>query len=87
MYCPNKEPHELEPGEWTFGNVDNTEDGLWARLPNGGLCDLRTWNVSGPKEAPTVTPSIQTLPRDAVDRDGNPSAWHGYLTDGKFISC
>jgi len=35
----------------------------------------RVWGWNGNVESPTLTPSIQ---------DGN---WHGYLTNGKLISC
>lgn len=76
MYRPEVEPHALEPGDWTF--LRNGEHGLWACLPNGDMCDLSKWNVIGPKESPSVTPSIQTLPTDA------PNAWHGYLTNGEW---
>lgn len=72
----------LEPGEWLFD-----AEGLSARLPNGELWMANhpngiTWNVTGPPEAPTVTPSINCPPSE-----GRSAPWHGFLTAGEWKTC
>ena len=43
----------------------------------------RVWLLTGPKEKPTLSPSINAMDTD----DPNKSVWHGYLRDGRFQSC
>jgi len=46
------------------------------RITRGPSANPRIWGWDGDEELPTLTPSIHAT-----------GEWHGYLTDGKLISC
>lgn len=83
-------------GDWCFcedaksGQEDAYICLMWGDDPFKNLCILPIkqtsyktfWNWNGSKEAPTLTPSILVHPAPGW-QDG----WHGYLTDGKLITC
>lgn len=76
MHMPDKEPHQLTPGDWCW-----FEGLLWAAVPtSGAVAHLANHTVTGTRDAPTVTPSI-------LSRRGKPDEWHGYLTNGEWRSC
>jgi hypothetical protein len=87
MFKPDAQPYSgLDDGDWTF------KDGhLYAKLPNGEVWqsvwknrsgETVEWQVSGPNEAPTVSPSIWANPNS-----GKPSEWHGHLVNGEWREC
>lgn len=47
------------------------------------------WNLSGTPEKPTLSPSVRTGERDHTkpDRPIVVEHWHGYLTNGRLVSC
>ncbi len=71
-----------KPGDWWWDNTGT----LCVRLPEpGGFARLVGWTVTGPKEAPTVTPSIRQY---YTREDGSEQErWHGWLTGGEWKSC
>lgn len=79
-------PNDLEIGEWLYW-----EGGLWARLPCGHLWNAYNlvpsgWEVMGPPEAPTATPSIYCHTPPEGSRQAT-NCWHGFLTAGEWKSC
>lgn len=40
------------------------------------------WLLTGPKEKPTLSPSL-----DCLEQNPRRSVWHGYLHNGRFESC
>ena len=88
--------------EWAEHERPQAEDWWWDQdgvliviLPSpAGMARLQGWTVTGPKEAPTVTPSIlqRGIPDgDSWEPDDGPIAvqelWHGFLTAGEFKAC
>lgn len=71
-----------KPGDWFWDNTGT----LCVRLPEpGGFARLAGWSVSGPKDAPTVTPSIR---QSYTREDGTVrEIWHGHLVNGEFRPC
>lgn len=66
----------FEPG--TYCRYKGT---WWVMLPNGDLVDVRTWTIVENADGTiTITPSMQTMPPEA------PDSWHGFLTNGQFVS-
>jgi hypothetical protein len=77
------------PGDYTFAEDEAT---LYVWLPGMGGPDAlqirrgsalagtaergHVWGWNGSVERPTLTPSIHA-----------PGQWHGYLTDGRLVSC
>lgn len=90
--------------EWTPDERPQPEDWWWDQdgvlvtmLPGtAGLARLAGWQVSGPKEAPTVTPSILRWYESPCAADGSElpkgqvrkvTVWHGFLTAGQWKPC
>jgi hypothetical protein len=57
-------PHDTVPSALRLYQV-NREGG-----------DASWWQLSGPDERPTLSPSIHA-----------PGQWHGYLRDGQLVEC
>ncbi len=78
LEAPEADPTELRPGEWTFDEAGR----LWGRTPNGHIFHITPalWNISGPRDAPTATPSIRIS-------NSHGELWHGFLTAGEFKPC
>lgn len=76
---------------WTGESAPRSEDWWWDNLgvlcgmtPNGHFCRFDGWEVTGPKDAPTTTPSMLiTTRRNGLDVE----LWHGFLTAGEWRSC
>lgn len=51
-------------------------------VKEGPQCQA-AWGWNGDLDRPTVTPSIFHDP----DHPTSSKAWHGFLTDGKFVGC
>lgn len=71
------------------GDIQSQDDGMWVCCPGCGNPSLlmygksggpppapQRWQLSGTPEKPTLKPSINHV-----------GCWHGWLTDGQFISC
>ncbi len=79
--CRKVENYEAakEPGDYFFnGNYIGIilPDGTFNSLPVSGIHTKDSWQWNQNKEKPTLTPSIHCI-----------GHWHGYLTDGKLVSC
>jgi len=67
-------------GDFYFDDTGNLV--IW--LPNGAnLCTINLtksekprWKMSGTRDCPTLEPSLHLV-----------GVWHGFLKDGKLISC
>lgn len=79
------------PGDWTFDEEDGERVAVIVCLPGGhyGTCPIRTkdsrsphWAFNGSTEKPTLSPSILVK----GGKDGG-ELWHGWLRDGRFVSC
>lgn len=55
--------------------------GLLAGILLGSTQENGCWKWNGSKEKPTTQPSINIMDKP------NQSHWHGYLTNGEFVSC
>jgi hypothetical protein len=76
-----------QPGAIEFRELQGEVRGIAFRCPCG--CGYqsylpvaigeRGWQWNGSMEAPSTTPSIL--------QSGLTCKWHGYLTDGEFVSC
>lgn len=82
--APEEGEPQLQPGEWYWD-----EAGIVARIPSGVVWrprypghDYDTWEVTGPRHAPDVYPSIHVWHERP---DGSRQTdWHGYLTKGQW---
>lgn len=80
-----------KPGDWTFAEHDDGRRAVIVCLPGGhyGTCPIKSegsqsphWTFNESVERPTLSPSILVK--------GGPSGgelWHGWLRDGRFVSC
>ena len=73
-----------KPGDFYFADRDGHEgimiilpDEGWHHIPiqKGPAPDGKVWGWDGNTDKPTLTPSIRS------------SNWHGYLTNGRLVSC
>jgi hypothetical protein len=74
-----------KPGDFYFDPRDDHE-GIVIILPGqtfvhlavnrGAPAGARVWGWDGNEEKPTITPSIHALEH-----------WHGYMTQGRLVSC
>lgn len=84
--------HANDPGDYFITPPNEHEDGMrrlsfkcpcgcgmlaGIRVRNDGQHTAKGWEWNGDEDKPTVKPSIKI----------NNGHWHGYLTDGKFVSC
>lgn len=77
----------LTPGAIEFRSLDGEVKGIAFRCPCGcggeswlPVCrGERGWEWNGSVEAPSLTPSILQA--------GMACKWHGFLTNGEFVSC
>lgn len=77
----------MTPGAVEFRALDGEVKGVAFRCPCGCGHESwlpigrgeRGWEWNGSEDAPTLTPSIL--------QSGLPCKWHGFLTNGKFVSC
>lgn len=76
-----------QKGDWAFINNDQNIALRYSESVFRGMVILpivgpNAWQWNGSKEAPTLTPSIlvESVPNW---NDG----WHGFLTDGKLVTC
>lgn len=74
------------PGTFTIRERDGKAI-LYAALPgdHGAMCPLKPghsngWEMSGTNEKPTLHPSIKVS-------DSRGERWHGWLREGRFVSC
>ena len=76
-------------GDIRIGDLDGVVHGFDYVCPCGcgvvdwipvtsGPSDLHHWHWNGDRDKPTLTPSIRKL---------NGCQWHGWLTNGEFITC
>ena len=76
------EDERPQPEDWWW-DQDNV---LIVMLPgDAGLARLQGWQVTGPKEAPTVRPSI--LQHSRLYGNRIIEEWHGFLTNGNWERC
>ena len=94
------QPDIKKPGDWTIVDdgagvtfwiylTDSDPQGntLFARVPvtTEQKTEIR-WHWNGDKEKPTISPSIYI--RTKSDPNGNwIDLWHGWLRDGKLVTC
>jgi hypothetical protein len=75
----DKEPHQLESGEYCFwhngwwGRVPDDRADMIANLANHKIIDNADGTIS-------VTPSILVSSWKGI-------SWHGYLTNGQWVVC
>lgn len=78
---------KLQPGDFTIlSEGDPKIDVLVAKLPGGHFakCPVdgsRGWQFNGDLQKPNMTPSI------LVSNLRHGELWHGWLRDGRFVSC
>jgi hypothetical protein len=78
---------QLQPGDFTVD--DWGSDGirvLKAKLPGGHFCTCAIngphgWQFNGDLQRPNMTPSIKVSAPELGE------LWHGFLRDGRFVSC
>ena len=72
---------------------------IWVVLPHGHhavlpvrgmltenpLSSNAAWSLDGTEDAPTLSPSIHMHPNE--DCDPPRPGWHGWLRDGRLVSC
>jgi hypothetical protein len=75
MTDPN--PHEGNMRRLTFKCPCGCGDFAGIRVRADGIHDQQAWGWNKDEEKPTTTPSIMI----------GQNHWHGYLTDGEFVSC
>jgi len=78
LEAADADPIDLLPGEWTFDEAGK----LWGRSPNGHLFHVSSaiWSITGPRDCPTVAPSIRISNHTG-------ELWHGFLTAGQWQTC
>ena len=83
-----------QPGDFF---VEEKRGWIWLVLPHGDhvalpirgratdnpLSSNAAWELSGSPDAPTLSPSIDNYPIADANREG----WHGWLRDGRLVSC
>lgn len=79
----------LNGGPGRYAIYDGTDGGKWIsmRLPSNGFCTLplnhsNGWQWNGDADKPTLQPSVWHDPRS-----GSSFEWHGFITDGRMVSC
>lgn len=85
-YCESIEDVKEKPGAFEFyQSGEHNPAGIIYSCPCGcgatGSLAFRpaaspSWNWNGNREKPTLTPSVHHV-----------GHWHGYLTDGVWVSC
>ncbi len=59
---------------------------IWRNPP---VTESYRWEVTNPESEATITVTPSIFCKGAVRADGSVGAdcWHGFLTDGKLVSC
>ncbi|TGY87370.1 hypothetical protein E5163_14980 [Marinicauda algicola] len=77
------------PGEFTVKTLPDGSRQLLAILPGDCMCTCPirphaspSWEFNEDLERPTLTPSIRVS--DPFDKS---ELWHGWLREGRFVSC
>lgn len=87
-YVPPEEYFDGLPpvGTFTIKDCPAGEPHLYARLPGpcNACCPVGKggWTWNGSLDKPTLSPSVKV----SGGRDGR-ELWHGWLRDGRFVSC